>query len=154
MFGRDADAFKAAVAPEKRRQTDIERRSPFCPTNLRMYRQTFWGLCALAPLVRPVPPWRFGDGAVVEILPADVGRKLGVAEKLSARARQRAVDALAIHGIELSASDRDAIVADTEGDALDAVFAAVAASGARANGFAGAPSTAASSGEGWIYSVS
>ena len=47
-----------------------------------------------------------------------------------------------------------AIVRDGEGDALDAVFAAVAASGARAEGFAGASPTAASSGEGWIYSLS
>jgi hypothetical protein len=153
MFAANPDAFKRAAAPEMRRRTDVARRSPFCPTNLRMYRQTFWGLCALAPLARPVPPWRFGEGAVVEILPADVARKLDVGDKLSDQGRRRALGALEAAGIKISMSDSNAVIADREGDALDAIFAAVAASCARADGFAGAPSRAAASGEGWIYSV-
>jgi len=153
LFGGNADAFKTAVAPEMPRRTDMDRRSPFCPTNLRMYRQTFWGLCALGPLVRPVPPWRVGDRAVVEVLPVDVGRKLDAPKKLSEQDRRRALDALAAVAIDISKSDRDTIIADRQGDALDAVLAAVAASCARATGFAGAPSSASASGEGWIYSA-
>jgi hypothetical protein len=55
---RSPDLFKLAVGPEEKRLTDRVRRSPFAPTNLRMFRQTYWGLVALAPLDSPVPPWQ------------------------------------------------------------------------------------------------
>jgi hypothetical protein len=152
-FADDADAFKFAVGNELARETDRDRRSPFRPTNMRMYRQTFWGLRALSGVERPTPPWSHGDGAVVEILPVDVARKLLVPAKATREGRCDALAALERHGIALSRDDRVKISDDVFGDGLDAVFAAVAAASARADGLRGASAESASSGEGWIYSI-
>jgi hypothetical protein len=149
----DADAFRLAVGPERRRQTDSARRAPFCPTNLRMYRQTFRGLSALARLSLPVPPWRVGEPAVVEILPADVSRRLGATGKSTPQQRDEAVARLAAAGVAVEPGIRRTILADRDGDALDAVLAAVAAAAARARRYAGAPPESAGSGEGWIFSL-
>ena len=78
---RDPELFKAEAGRELARETDYVCRSPFRPTNLRMYRQTFWGLRALARIDNPTPPWSFGEGAVIEILPADVARKMDATTK-------------------------------------------------------------------------
>ncbi len=131
-----ADDFKGAVGPERRRATDVARGTTFAPTNLRMYRQTYWGLRALAGVDAPVPPWSFGERPVVEVFPRHVRRALG--EDL---------------GLTIRAEDRAVIAQDREDDALDAIHAAIAAGAALADGFASAPPDAASSGEGWIYSV-
>ena len=40
--------FKAALGREDKRVTDRKCGSPFAPTNLRMFRQAYWGLRALA----------------------------------------------------------------------------------------------------------
>ncbi len=54
----DADVFRemcksAADGREIRRQTDIETATPFCVYNLRLYRQTYYGLRdVIAPLVQ------------------------------------------------------------------------------------------------------
>jgi hypothetical protein len=150
----NADVFRLDVGQEKRRATDLESQSPFCPTNLRMYRQTFWGLRALAKCALPTPPWpATGPRAVVEVLPKKVLRQLRVSSKTTADDRRLAVQALEDHGVAIEASDREIIVADREGDALDAVLAAMAAAGARYNRFNGAGATAAATGEGWIYSA-
>ncbi len=133
---RSADDFKWAVGPERRRATDVARGTTFAPTNLRMYRQTYWGLRMLAGLDAPIPPWSFGERSVVEVFPRHVRRALG-----------RAL------GLRIRPEDRAAIAQDREDDALDAVLAALAAGAALARGFVGAPPDAASSGEGWIYSL-
>ena len=133
---RDADDFKRAVGRERKRVTDLARRTTFAPTNLRMYRQTYWGLRTLADVDAPIPPWSFGHRPVVEVFPRHVRRALGLDL-----------------GLRIGADDRAAIERDRDGDALDAVLAAVAAGAAHSHGFAGAPSDAASSGEGWIYSL-
>jgi hypothetical protein len=118
-----------------------------------MYRQTFWGLRALAGTSRRIPPWSpAGGGSVVEVLPKDVGRMIGVPAKVTEQDRRAAVVALTRLRIDLNGYQQT-IIEDREGDALDAVYAAVAAACARAQGFEGAPRQAAASGEGWIYSV-
>jgi hypothetical protein len=53
----------------------------------------------------------------------------------------------------LSPQAEQAILADHEGDALDAVLAAIAAGAARQQGYSGASDEATLAGEGWIYSV-
>ncbi|HET7856042.1 MAG TPA: hypothetical protein VFL41_06250 [Gaiellaceae bacterium] len=131
-----ADDFKQAVAPERRRATDIVRRTTLAPTNLRMYRLTYWGLRALASVEAPMPPWSFGEGSVVEVFPGHVRRAIG-----------------GNFGLRIAPADRAAIARDHEGDARDAVLAALAAGASFENSFAGTPADAASSGEGWIYSV-
>jgi hypothetical protein len=55
--------------------------------------------------------------------------------------------------LQVSAGDEEVMLGDAEGDALDAVLAAVAAGAARQSGFGGVPAGVAASGEGWIYSV-
>ena len=97
---------------------------------------------------------------VVEILPAHVARLLCPGCRYKGRTddaraeRQRLLDAAkAACRLVVSSENERAIVADQEGDALDAVLAAIAAGAAKQRGFVGAPPDAASSGEGWIYSV-
>lgn len=142
---RDADEFKRAAGRERRRVTDVARGTTFAPTNLRMYRQTYWGLCALSGVELPVPPWTCGSAAVVEVFPRHVRRALG------GHADRRS--ALVATGLQFTPRDVATIVADAEGDALDAVLAAIAAGSALAGAFQGAPTHAATSGEGWIYSI-
>ena len=55
--------------------------------------------------------------------------------------------------LTVPAGSEQAVIGDTEGDALDAILAAVAAAGARVSGFGGVADDASESGEGWIYSV-
>ena len=140
-----ADDFKRAMGPERKRVTDLARRTTFAPTNLRMYRQTYWGLRALSGIDAPIPPWSFGKRPVIEVFPRHVRRALGAELTPSAE--------LLATGLTIAARDVATIVADREGDALDAVLAAVASGSALSRGFPGAPSLAATSGEGWIYSV-
>jgi Protein of unknown function (DUF429) len=150
----DADGFASAAAPESARETDTASHSPFRPTNLRMWRQTYWGLRALGGLDpgQPTPPWSVGERAIIEILPANVLRRLGTSTKLTTDGRRNALAALERRGINLCPSKRDEIVCDKHGDALDAVLAAVAAACARQQNFSGDSPHASTSGEGWIYS--
>ncbi len=154
-------AFKSALGQERKRETDRLRRSPFAPTNLRMFRQTYWGLRALAGVGLPILPWSGpAPRAVVEVLPAHVVAVLcpgcrykgGTPQARTERQRLLATLAGACR-LGVPPQDEQVILGDAEGDALDAVLAAVAAGAAYHGGFAGVPPHAASSGEGWIYSV-
>jgi hypothetical protein len=155
-------AFQESVGREARRATDGHARSPFAPTNLRMYRQTYWGLLAMAAVDAPVAPWRTsGPRIIAEVLPRSVASWLGFRgsykerDPASASARVALLDLVAAStGLRLGAGHRDVVAGDAEGDALDAILAALAAASAASSGFTGAPPDAASSGEGWIYSVS
>ncbi|MFY2564343.1 DUF429 domain-containing protein [Corallococcus terminator] len=154
-----AEAFKAAVGPEKKRVTDAECAAPFAPTNLRMYKQTYWGLRALGTCRGSFPPWSTSPGpAVVEVLPAEVVRWLGLPKTYKGRGfeeRRREILRRVRASTDLIIPDSDLLtmVSDADGDALDALLAALSAASAWASGFTGAPPTAASTGEGWIYSV-
>jgi hypothetical protein len=126
---------------ELRRLTDIESRAPFSPYNLRIYRQTYYGISyLLRPIVRdklacvlpmqqilPGKPW------VLEICPASTLKKLLNLKRIypykghtSAHhsARLRILDALKRTGkvtipgsVYLKASE------DCGGDALDSIVA-------------------------------
>jgi hypothetical protein len=153
--------FRAALGTECRRETDRVSGSPFAPMNLRMYRQTYWGLRALAGLRIPILPWGApGDRSVIEILPAHVARILCPGCRYKGRtgdareARRQLLGTVrsACH-LRVSPETEQAILADHEGDALDAVLAGIAAGAAKRRGFADVPDEAAQSGEGWIYSV-
>jgi hypothetical protein len=154
-----AELFKAAVGPEKKRSTDHAHSAPFAPTNLRMYKQTYWGLRALGACRASFPPWKHSDRRrVVEVLPANVVQWLG--GRVSYKGRGLDEKRWEILGLVRASTDLDVsnndiltIVSDAEGDALDALLAALAAASSWASAFAGAPPTAASSGEGWIFSV-
>jgi hypothetical protein len=126
---------------ELKRLTDRERSTPFSPYNLRLYRQTYFGIGAvLAPLVRqeaacilPMQPARPGSPWVLEICPASTLDDLGLKESYKGNrqehyaARARILEKLEKR-VPLSAPAelRSTILADREGDALDSVLAAVA----------------------------
>nr|BDT33804.1 DUF429 domain-containing protein [Myxococcus sp. MH1] len=154
-----ADAFRDAVGPEKKRVTDVTCSAPFAPTNLRMFRQTYWGLRALAGWRGAVPPWSMHPGpAVVEVLPAEVVRWLGLPRTYKGRDfAERRRDLLrcvrASTGLVISTRDQLTLVSDADGDALDSLLAALSAASAWASGFSGAPASVVRSGEGWIYPV-
>jgi hypothetical protein len=143
----DAEAFRqacrsAAEGREHRRLTDRQSRTPFSPYNLRLYRQTYFGLReVLYPLVRDrqaavLPMQRpCRDKAwVLEICPASTLKREGLypsykgpgQQHLAARhrilERMEASGALSI----ASASLRSKILADPTGDALDSAIAAFA----------------------------
>ena len=133
----------AARGFELKRLTDRESRTPFSPYNLRLYRQTFFGIRdLLGPLVAnrwacvlpmqpalPRKPW------VLEICPASLLKqenlyspsyKGGTPENRAARARILSVFAEK-HGLALPGPGvRGAVLADANGDALDSVLAALA----------------------------
>jgi hypothetical protein len=159
-FVRPED-FKAALGQERKRETDRLMRAPFAPTNLRMFRQTYWGLRALASVRLPIPPWdEPARRAVVEVLPAHVvsvlcrGSRYKGAGTQARSQRQRLLVVLARDcRLGISPRDEEIMLDDSEGDALDAVLAAVAAGGAWQSGLNGVPLQAAASSEGWIYSI-
>ena len=135
---------KAAGGRDLKRRTDRETKTPFSPYNLRMHKQTFYGLRRLiAPLViegrataPPMVPMRSDAATLLEICPASVLKVWGLyapykgsGEALRA-GRESILHAIEARGLERigSAGLRERIVDDRGGDALDAVVAALAAS--------------------------
>ena len=139
---------KAARGREARRDTDREAGTPFSPYNLRLYRQTFFGIRdLLAPLVRghaasvvPMQPPLPGRPWLVEICPASTLKREGLygvrykaqsgGDRVAAAGRARV-----LRGIEralfvsfASPGVRRSILDDPRGDALDSVVAACAVS--------------------------
>jgi len=132
----------AAGGRELKRITDRESKTPFAPYNLRLYRQTYFGIRdVLHPLVRdqlasvlpmqrrrPDRPW------VLEICPAStlkvaglyMSYKDGPYEHRAAREcileRLEATSAVSIS----TPAVREAVLDDRGGDALDSVIAALA----------------------------
>lgn len=142
-----ADSFRAVMRVRPgiealKRDTDRLARTPFNAHNLRLYRQTWWGIAGvLGPLVRagqaivhPQQPLRPGKPALIEICPASTLKSIrlytsykGKGPKLR-QARQQILDALIGRGV-LAAPERKlrTLLLDNEGgDALDAVIGAVA----------------------------
>ena len=145
-FGRrfpDADAFyrqQGGKGREQRRTTDLETHTPFAPTNLRMVRQTYYGIRdVLAPLVRdgaavvfPMQALRADTATLIEICPAVTLARLGLrlpgykGPGAAARSqRERLVAGLKATSIFL-APEQEALVLDNAGgDALDSIIAAL-----------------------------
>lgn len=125
---------------ELRRTCDIAAKTPFAPTNLRLYRQTWRGIRdVLAPLTaadaarvlpfqkpRPGVPW------LLECCPASALKCLGMHQPpykggAPGRAARRAaiLRELEEHGVApLSGSLRRVVIGQAGGDALDSVIAA------------------------------
>ena len=151
------ERFRDAAKPERRRLTDRLTSAPFAPTNWRMYRQTYWGLRALADTNWPVPPWDApGPRTLVEILPAAVARGLvgrrAYKGKTAAALAGRAALLAALggrYGLAPDAAAREGLLSDAGGDSIDAVLGAVAAWHALRSGFATGVDDL--NGEGWIY---
>lgn len=134
----DADAFKAAFT-DARRRTDTQGKTPFSPLNYRLYRQTFYGIrdvlrplaqngAAILPMMnaRPDALW------LLEICPASTLKKehlyLSYKGKSDSQRDNRATitrEIKARFGVQTDEAMNERMIADTEGDALDAVIAAL-----------------------------
>ena len=130
-----------AGGKELKRVTDEKSRTPFSPYNIRLYRQTYFGIHdLLVPLVQeglacilPMQPAAPGRPWVMEICPASTlkgeglnGRYKGNRQEHYA-ARARILEELERRApLSVPASLRLTILDDREGDALDSVVAAVA----------------------------
>lgn len=143
----DAESFRAIMrsrhnAIEHKRQTDRIAGTPFNSYNLRLYRQTWWGITGVvSPLVRagraivrPQQKLRTGRPSLIEVCAACTLKSIDLypaykgKEPAHRKARQRILDYLIDRGA-LSAPSRRmrTLLLDNEGgDALDAVIGAVA----------------------------
>jgi hypothetical protein len=155
-----------ANGKELKRATDIEARAPFSPYNLRIFRQTYFGIRdVLAPLVRtdtacilPMQQALDGKAWVMEICPASTLKKQHVSIPYKGRtdnhkaARRRILESLEQKlQLRIAAyATRSKITDDIGGDALDSVIAALAAFKAFRNSFALDTSTPYDR-EGWVY---
>lgn len=134
---------EAAGGRELRRTTDRESRTPFAPYNLRLYRQTYFGLRdVLHPLVRDgrasmLPMQRALPDRVwlLEICPASTLKRESIYRPYKGRTDEhRAARTSILERLEaadsVSIPDQDvraAVLEDRGGDALDSVIAALAA---------------------------
>jgi hypothetical protein len=143
----DADNFRALMRArqnkvEHKRATDVIAKTPFNSYNLRLYRQTWWGIAGLLrPLVarrlasvRPQQKTIAGKPVLLEVCAACTLKSIDLyppykgKDAKHRRARQRILDGLIERGA-LAAPDRRmrALLLENEGgDALDAVIGAIA----------------------------
>ena len=135
-------ALRVGGRKELKRRTDIEAAAPFSPYNLRIYRQTYYGIKdLLGPLVSEnlvnVPPLHdFGEDVpwLLEVCPASTLKASGLYGSYkdargSIEAREFILSALEDSGRVTFADQalRRRVLADSKGDALDSVVAAEAA---------------------------
>jgi hypothetical protein len=142
----DADTFRSLMrarhsAIEHKRMTDVIAKTPFNSYNLRLYRQTWWGIAGLlGPLVRTGrasvrPQQRLvpGKPVLIEVCAACTLKSIDLyppykgKEAKHRKARARIVDRF-IDG-ELAAPAhrlRQTLLDNEGGDALDAVIGAIA----------------------------
>ena len=143
----DADTFRSLMrmqqnAAEHKRMTDRIAKTPFNSYNLRLYRQTWWGISSLlrpliasrAAIVRPQQRLVAGKPVLMEVCAACTLKSIDLypsykgREAKHRRARQRILDGLIDRGA-LAAPRRRmrALLLDNEGgDALDAAIGAIA----------------------------
>ena len=137
----------AACGPELKRATDIKAETPWCAYNLRLYKQTYYGIRdVLAPLVReqlvcvlpmqsisPHIPWLF------EICPAStVKKRLGITSSYKGGPKEKHKEKYSVreHILHQMEETGDLVIPDSNlrlrilsnrhGDALDSVIAAFA----------------------------
>ena len=134
----DADAFRAHYKGAKR-ETDTKARTPFAPLNLRLYRQTYWGIAGvLAPLLRegaaalPFDEPKEDAPWLLEICPASLLKKHKLYFSYKGKSdaqrqnRERILrECQANFRIEVADNLAQIAFDDTEGDALDAILSAI-----------------------------
>lgn len=142
QFGDEAAAAARADGRRLIRQTDAEARTPFPPHNLRIYRQTYYGVRELlAPLsqagsvrVLPMQPGKPGVPSMIEVCPASLLKPIGLyapykgAEPKYRQQRARILDYAQDNGVRFGNRTMPALLLDNAGgDALDSVLCAYAA---------------------------
>lgn len=127
---------KLTSGRELKRQTDRESATPFCAYNLRMYRQTFYGMRdVLAPLVRagaarvlPMQTIVADKALLLEVCPATVLKRRGLYMPYKGKrlhdVRAQILDTLcAREPLHIPPALRERLIANSGGDALDSVLA-------------------------------
>jgi hypothetical protein len=119
--------------------TDLESHTPFCPYNLRVYRQSFFGIrdlllplvcdrkaCVL-PMQTPVP----GRPLLLEICPASLLKRENLYSPYKGKSRRHRVARMRIlrwiaktGTLSLPAEVQSRALHNSEGDALDSILAA------------------------------
>jgi hypothetical protein len=147
-FPADYPAPTAVLGKNARRQTDREAKTPFAPGNLRLYRQTYYGIRdLLAPLliadaarVVPMQVPAPGKPIVAEICPASTLKRLGLYTPYKGKTevhqgqRQHILRALEGYGLSVEAGLEPHLIEDTEGDAIDSAIAAFTTANCAARG--------------------
>ncbi|MBW2000274.1 MAG: DUF429 domain-containing protein [Deltaproteobacteria bacterium] len=146
---RDPEHFrdtclKRASNRELRRLTDIQCKAPLSPYNLRMYKQTFYGITEIIhPLVRsklasviPMQRPRAGKPRLMEICPASTLKAEGLYRRYKETSRKdegilARAEILSTLGtrwhLKIQEGEiQELILEDHDGDALDSVVAALA----------------------------
>ena len=142
----DAEAFREDCmrqtgGREIKRLCDREARTPFAAYNLRLYRQTYFGIAhLLAPLARdgkvriaPLMSPPRASTTLVEACPASLLKRLDTYPSYKGRtpahaeARRRILNRMGENGVMPSAEVADVAVNQPGGDALDAIAAALCA---------------------------
>lgn len=142
----DAQSFRQACRAQSggrefKRRCDREARTPFAAYNLRLFRQTYYGIGhVLAPLaasgrvrIAPVHDVASPSVTLVEACPASLLKRFGLYRRYKgsgpapAGERREIIDALAAAGLQLSDPALAVAEAQTGGDALDAALAAMCA---------------------------
>jgi len=134
--------WSAAAGKELKRSTDIENQTPFSPYNLRLYRQTYFGISkVLNPFVRdgsarilPMQKPSRGKPVILEVCPASSLKRKNLylqykgKSELHKRTRQLLLQQMERTNSlkKVKSSIRKRIVEDQGGDALDSVIAALA----------------------------
>jgi hypothetical protein len=135
-------AFRKAGMRELRRRTDVEQQTPFNSYNLRIHRQTWWGIVGLlqpflvsrAAVIRPYQPMpRRPKPVVIEACPACAMKSIGFYPQYKGRdpahrSARKAVFARLIDNGYLEHPSHALtvrILDNAGGDALDAVIAAI-----------------------------
>jgi hypothetical protein len=123
---------------EIKRTTDRESRTPFASYNLRIYRQTYYGIrdllhplvrdqqARVLPIQRPLPdrPW------VLEICPASTLKQIALYLPYKGRTdkhragRARTLERLEATGVLIPERTQSTVLKDHGGDALDSIIAA------------------------------
>lgn len=126
---------------ELKRKADRVAKAPFAPYNIRLYRQTYYGIQRLlAPLVEtgqarvlPMQEPAQGKPLLLEVCPASTLKEEGLylpykgSSERRRRGRQRILHGLEQKAVNIQSRElRSTFIEDVGGDALDSVVAAVA----------------------------
>lgn len=126
---------------EFKRRSEKEKRAPFSPYNLRLYRQTYYGIRnILHPLIKEnlacAPPMQNADPDkpwIAEICPACTLKEMGLYQPYKGREESKKsqrimiVKRLSRMDIVINEDVEAAAINNSEGDALDSILAALSA---------------------------
>ncbi len=132
------DCRRRTDGREFKRRTDRETKTPFCAYNLRLYRQTCWGIASiLAPLsedpriaIAPVLDRPEPNSTLAETCPASSLKRLEIYRPYKGRGealrdwRVAILVRLRQEGLDCGDGLAEIAIADIGGDALDAIIAA------------------------------